>query len=217
MTILNQPRTPSLVSRFQAHSAPSSHRTYTDAALLSALARCARSLGASPTIDQYNSRHQDGPHAHTIIDRFGSWNTALRKAGLGVHRRVTDQELLTTLSALAERLGHVPSPAEIEAARPATFSRSTYTGRFGSLARALRSAGLPVATNVDEQLDLAIKAGARQALASGRVPSMREWGEQRQADASLPSEWQIYRLCQGADMRPWQVFTQLVEDALTSA
>lgn len=214
MTPPAKPRTPSLVRGFSPRRAAHSTRTYTDAELLASLAACARSLGMSPTIDQYNAARGGGPHAHTLIDRFGTWNAALRRASLAVHRRATDEELLATLRDLARDLGRVPAPVDIEAARPSTFSRSTYVAHFGSLSRALRAAGLPVATNVDEQLELAIEAGRRLALVHGSVPTMRAWRSARELDGQLPSEWQIYRLCQGADAPPWSVFSQLVEDVL---
>jgi hypothetical protein len=206
---------PTLIANFTARPA-SRRQAYSDARLLAELTLCADRLGHSPTIDEFAADGAARVHPATIVARFGSWNAAKRRAGLAVSRLHTDQELLQALRELAARLGRTPSAAEIEAARPLTASRSTYSLRFGGTAQALKAAGLDVAIGVDEQLDAAIDAGARMAARTGEIPTMGGWHDLRAAGESLPSEWRIYRLCQGAGIAPWQAFTALVEDRLRS-
>ncbi len=218
MTTSTSAKTPKLIANFDNTKTNPIHngRTYTDAQLLSQLVACAERLGSSPTIDEFNSDPNTHAHAQTIVSRFGSWNAAKRKAGLSVQRFATDQELLDPLRDLARRLGHVPTPSEIDEARPLTVSRTTYAAHFGSLRLALKAAGLAVATNVDEHLDMAIADGVKVATRLGRVPTMTEWAKLRAQGATLPSEWQIYRLCRNETSSPWDVFRALVERAMQS-
>jgi hypothetical protein len=211
-------RTPRLIADLETSAIQTldPHRTYTDTELLAQLVACSKRLGMSPTVEQFNADTECHAHSQTIIARFGSWNTAKRKAGLAVHRFATDEELLEPLRDLASKLGRTPTAAEIESERPLTASRSTYAAHFGSLPLALKAAGLDVAIGVDEQLDAAIKAGVRLALETGRVPGMTEWARMRDEGEPLPSEWQIYRLCRNERVRPWQAFQALVEHELES-
>lgn len=210
--------TPRLIADFDLTLRPANNRrTYTDAFLLAQLIACAERLGSSPTMDEFNADASTSVHAHTLIDRFGSWNAAKRRAGLSVNRFATDEELLGSLKALAAQIGRAPSSREVEAARPLTASPSTYAHHFGSLKGALKAAGIDVAITVDEQLEAAIRAGVRAASRLGYVPSRTEWTQLRESDLSLPTEWQVYRLCRNDRMSAWRTFTALVEDSLAQA
>ena len=94
----------------------------------------------------------DGPHAAaTYFDRFGSWNAALEAAELTPVRqaRVSDADLLTALTELAETLERPPTTGEM--AEQGAYNPATYHSRFGSWNDALVEAGLGT-RNANEQI-----------------------------------------------------------------
>lgn len=187
---------------------------YSDQDLLDQLTACAQALGCSPTMREFETSDVTSAHPQTIIERFGSWNIAKRKAGLRARRFATNEELLTTLKELGALLKRTPTATDVKAC-PKVPALTTFTTRFGSLPVALQKAGFDVAASADERLEKAIAAGV--ALAhrlGGAVPTMGEWKRLRAGGENLPSEWQIYRLCQTHHGKPWAVFTQLVAQRL---
>ena len=109
--------------------------------LLTALQELADELGGTPTNDQMDAQ---GPHsATTYRERFGSWNSAVREAGLEVNyeaTRANKEELLTALQELAGELGRTPTVNEMEEQSP--YSEWIYRDRFGTWNDALEAAGL---------------------------------------------------------------------------
>lgn len=76
----------------------------------------------------------------TIIRRFGSWNLAVKAAGLEttVERNVSDEKLYSALFDLRVTLGRQPSYSEVQS--PACpFHVTTYERRFGSWRQALEA------------------------------------------------------------------------------
>ncbi|SDY06936.1 homing endonuclease associated repeat-containing protein [Nitrosomonas sp. Nm33] len=76
----------------------------------------------------------------TVIRRFGSWNTAIEKAGLEkfVERNIPDQKLFAAIYDLWIKLGRQPSYSEIQ--RPhCYYSAKPYEQRFGSWRKALEA------------------------------------------------------------------------------
>lgn len=78
----------------------------------------------------------------TIISEFGSWKQALEEAGLDLspHRyvckdQIPEHELLKELGRIWRDLGHHPSKAEWEYAKP-KYSYTTYKTRFGGWLKA---------------------------------------------------------------------------------
>jgi hypothetical protein len=69
----------------------------------------------------------------TLIRRFGSWNGALRTAGLSISNElyISDECLFDNILALWQYYGRQPRRAEL-ACRPSTISQSPYNRRFGS-------------------------------------------------------------------------------------
>ncbi len=77
-------------------------------------------------------------HPATISHRFGSWNTALEKAGLAVkkHQKLTEAELLRNLKKVWDSLGR--QPRNIEMTKPLSdYSAGVYSRRWGSWLQAL--------------------------------------------------------------------------------
>ncbi|QLH78274.1 HNH endonuclease [Halosimplex rubrum] len=107
--------------------------------LLTALQGFAEKLGRPPTTDEMD---RSGPYTSNSYKRaFGTWNRALRQAGLEVHSvwDVSEEDLISELNSLAEELGHVPRKDEMR--NQGKWSAAVYQERFGSWNEALRAAG----------------------------------------------------------------------------
>ncbi len=74
----------------------------------------------------------------TLIRRFGSWNGAVKSAGLDtpIERNVPDADLYTALYDLWVALGRQPNYSEVQKPR-CRFHVATYERRFGSWRKAL--------------------------------------------------------------------------------
>ncbi len=145
-------------------------------------------------------------------ERFGSWNRAKRAAGLVPRRFATKEELLQCLRDLGERIGRVPTSKDIDAHRGLVPSKSLYWHTFGSLTDALREAGFDVPVG-EERVERAITQGIVMARRLGRLPKFADWGEARRSDASLLTEWQVYRMFE-ARRGAWATFQYLVRERL---
>jgi hypothetical protein len=65
----------------------------------------------------------------------------------------------------------------------------------------------------EERLERAVADGAALARELGRLPKMADWKSARARDATLLSEWQVYRM---VDVHPgaWSAFQYLVRERL---
>jgi hypothetical protein len=152
-------------------------------------------------------------HPQTVIEHFGSWNAAKRRAGLVPRRFATREELLGQLRALGDELGRTPTARDIDERKRSMPSKSLLWHTFGSLAAALREAGFDVPLG-EERLERAVVQGATLARGLGRLPKMADWAEARRADDSLLTEWQVYRMI---DVQPaWAAFQFLVRERLVA-
>src|ERR671934_2124861 len=57
-------------------------KRYSDEQILGELRECAQRLGRSPTMKEFGGDRATNVHPQTVIEHFGSWNAAKRKAGL---------------------------------------------------------------------------------------------------------------------------------------
>jgi hypothetical protein len=187
-------------------------RRYTDEQILEALRASAVRLGRSPTMKEFAADDEAGMHPQTVIEHFGTWNAAKRAAGLMPRRFATREELVEQLRRLGEEVGHTPTAQDIRARRGTMPSASLYWHTFGSLSTALREAGFDVAVG-EERLERAIAQGADLARRIERLPKFGDWQEARRADASLLTEWQVYRLFE-ARRGAWATFQYLVRERL---
>lgn len=119
------------------------------------------------------------PICHTVYKRiFGSWNNALREAGLVPYSNKNDQELLEELKRVSKELGKVPTVTECHQIK---LNVSRYQKRFGSWNKALELAGLPVKNSrrrgitTEQYVDLLKEYTTK----LGRVPSSKEIQEGR--------------------------------------
>ena len=117
-------------------------KRYTDEQILDQLRDCAKALGRSPTMREFERHDGTTVHPQTVIERFGSWNAAKREAGLVPRRFATKAELLQCLRLLGDKISRVPTSKDIDEHRGLVPSKSLYWHTFGSLTNALREAGL---------------------------------------------------------------------------
>jgi Homing endonuclease associated repeat len=187
-------------------------RRYSDEAILAELKACAARLGRSPTMREFASDSKTRVHPQTVIEHFGSWNEAKRRAGLVPRRFATREELLELLKQLGARLGRTPTAKDLDANRRSMPSKSLYWHTFGSLTTALREAGFDVPVG-EERLERAVDQGADIARTLGRLPKFADWGEARRADQTLLTEWQVYRMFD-ARRGAWSTFQFLIRERL---
>jgi len=199
---------PDALAAFQA----AIRKRYSDEEILEELRACAVRIGRSPTMKEFGADPESRVHPQTVIEHFGSWNRAKRLAGLVPRRFATRDELLQALRDLGERLGRVPTAKDIDAHRGLVASKSLYWHTFGSLTQALREAGFDVPVG-EERLERAIDQGVELARRLGRLPKFADWSQARKADASLLTEWQVYRMFD-ARRGAWPSFQYLVRERL---
>jgi len=187
-------------------------RRYSDRQILAELRASAKRLGRSPTMREFEADPDASIHPQTVVERFGSWNVAKRRAGLVPRRFATRDDLLRLLRELGEELGRTPTSKDLEARRGRMPSKSLYWHTFGSLTAALREAGFDVPVG-EERLERAIEQGTALARRLGRLPRFADWAEARRGDAALLTEWQVYRAL-GAGRGAWSAFQYLVRERL---
>src|SRR5437867_435433 len=187
-------------------------KRYTDEQIVAEIVACAERLGRSPTMRECAGDADTAVHPQTVIEHFGSWNTAKRAAGLVPRRFATREELLGLLRSLGDELGRPPTARDIDEHKGRLPSKSLYWHTFGSLTNALREAGFDVPVG-EERLERAVEQGAELARKLHRLPKFADWGEARRRDDSLLTEWQVYRMFD-ARRGAWSTFQFLVRQYL---
>jgi len=190
-------------------------KRYSDEQILEELTASAKRLGRSPTMREFADDPMTSVHPQTVIEHFGSWNEAKRKAGLVPRRFATREELLELLRELGKELDRIPTARDIEANRGRMPSKSLYWHTFGSLANALREAGFDVPVG-EEKLERALEQGVVLARKLKRLPKFADWADARRDDETLMTEWQIYRMFQGR-RGAWSTFQFLIRERLVEA
>jgi hypothetical protein len=186
-------------------------RRYSDEQILEELHACAQRLGRSPTMREFAADAETSVHPQTVIEHFGSWNNAKRRAGLVPRRFATREELLQLLRALGDELGRAPTAKDVDA-RKAMPSKSLYWHTFGSLSNALREAGFDVPVG-EERLERAVEHGVELARRLHRLPKFADWAAARREDPALLTEWQVYRMFD-ARRGAWSTFQFLIAERL---
>ena len=187
-------------------------KRYSDEQILAELRACAQRLGKSPTMREFAVDPETTVHPQTVIEHYGSWNAAKRAAGLVPRRFATREELLGLLRDLGEELRRPPTARDIDEHKGRLPSKSLYWHTFGSLSNALREAGFDVPVG-EERLERAVEQGLELARRLGRLPKFADWAEARKEDASLLTEWQVYRMLD-ARRGAWSTFQFLVRQRL---
>lgn len=159
--------------------------SYTKEELIDEIQRIAKRLNKSPTRREIDALSAQGLTASSVtyIRLFGSFNEALRQAGLASNKDTveikSDEVLLYELKDLADTLGKTPTKKDINEftqSGGAIASVATYIRRFGSFNNALIKAGLlptrevPTSKN-DEELLAELRLLAAQL---GKIPTKRD-------------------------------------------
>jgi len=106
--------------------------------LLDELRRLTDDLGQPPSMAEMNDRGRYS--AATYVNRFGSWNDALRESGQTPRVNATDTELLDELRRLADELDRSPSVSDVD--EHGRYTAAAYIHRFGSFNDAKAEIGL---------------------------------------------------------------------------
>jgi hypothetical protein len=199
---------PEALASFQAGI----RKRYSDEQILGELRASAERLKRSPTMREFASDPGTTVHPQTVIEHFGSWNEAKRAAGLVPRRFATRDELVGVLRELGAELGRTPTAKDLDERRGSMPSKSLYWHTFGSLSSALREAGFDVPVG-EERLERAVEQGSALARRLGRLPKFADWAEERTRDASLLTEWQVYRMFD-ARRGAWSTFQFLIRERL---
>lgn len=110
-----------------------------DEELLADLREVAKKVGVT-TVQQKKYREIGNFADTTLSKRFGSWNKALKKAGLEISNEnlITDERLFENLLNLWQHLGRQPRRSDLTN-KMSQFSQSPYYRRFGSWTVALEN------------------------------------------------------------------------------
>jgi hypothetical protein len=187
-------------------------KRYSNDQILAELRDSAERLGRSPTMREFAADPETTVHPQTVIEHFGSWNAAKREAGLVPRRFATREELVGLLRELGEDLGRTPTAKDLDERRGSMPSKSLYWHTFGSLAEALREAGFDVPVG-EERLERAVEQGMKLARRLKRLPKFADWAAARRTDATMMTEWQVYRMFD-ARRGAWSTFLFLIKERL---
>jgi len=202
---------PAALAEFQAGL----RKRYSDAQILGELKDCAERLGRSPTMREFAADPETTVHPQTVIEHFGSWNAAKREAGLVPRRFATRAELVGLLRELGDELGRPPTARDLDDRKGSVPSKSLYWHTFGSLTNALREAGFDVPVG-EERVERAVEQGVALARKLKRLPKFADWADARKGNASLFTEWQVYRMFD-ARRGAWATFQYLIRERLLDA
>lgn len=110
--------------------------------LVADIQRLSAELGRPPKAAEYD---EQGEYSRSPIRRrFGSWNEALIRAGVGVGKeyRIADDRLLHDIREVAEEIDETPSGRQYR--QYGNFGWETIRDRFGTWNEAVEKAGLEV-------------------------------------------------------------------------
>jgi hypothetical protein len=149
----------------------------------------ARELGRTPRVTDWRGPFGIGP----VLACFGSWNAALKAAGLAPNRRTirparrrfSDRDCLEALRRLAQELGYRPAYTDLKTeagVRCGCPGEKTLYDRFGSLSAALKAAGLD-GLPTRRELEARRKAEEAKRLASSGFVLAKEVADLQQRQA----------------------------------
>ncbi|MBR3252842.1 DEAD/DEAH box helicase family protein [Candidatus Saccharibacteria bacterium] len=171
-------------------------RGHKEVDLIEALQRKAQELGRTPKIKDLDIDPTIAS-GYTYVTRFGSWNNALKAAGLDINKQQkvrTREELINDLQRKAQELGRTPTRRDVDT-DPKMACGGVYAAFFGSWNNALKVAGLEIIlqskrNQTEEEL---IENLQRKALELGRTPTRKDVS----TDPKMPNEYTYIRRFDG--------------------
>ncbi len=147
---------------------------YSQKELIDYLQKAAVELGHSPFINEMDEL-KGYPSSSAFVYQFGSWNEALKAAGLKVNRikEYSREELITYLQKAVKELGRTPSGDEMNKLNGYP-SVTAFTNQFGSWNEAIEAAGLKKFGYTEDQLINYLQKAAKEL---GHTPSTIEMGK----------------------------------------
>lgn len=144
--------------------------------LIAELQRLADQLNHPPGLRDMS---QDGAHSSkTYQKKFGSWNNALRAAGLGINEEtnIDKSDLIDELRRLAEELGRTPTSRDM--ADRGKYGTATYTHKFGSWNDAVQEADFEIVRQRDVSRNEMVSEIQRLADKLGQPPAVHQMRDQ---------------------------------------
>lgn len=123
------------------------HRNITEENFIKDLQSVARKIKKdSLSCEEYDKHGKF--HPSTLMNKFGSWNNALIRAGLNIrkYQNITKQELIDDLKYVATSLNKISVTKE-DYDNNGKFGSTTFAKKFGSWFKALETAGLQKTRN----------------------------------------------------------------------
>ena len=161
------------------------HKQYSNHKLKGYLTKYSKQYNKTPRMEDFTS-NKNLPAPITYVSRFGSWNSALKQAGLKINVRkdFSDKELLGTLKKLNIRLGRTPIMKDF-ASEKGLPEATVFKDHFGSWNNALKLAGLevkyPLRKWTKEELLYKLR---KKATKLGKCPTQRDIDK----DSSMPAK-----------------------------
>ena len=143
--------------------------------LVSAICELASKKGRAPTRSEMD---EEGKYSSfPAVKKFGSWNEALRTAGLepNLEFELSDEAILDEIHRVAEKVGGTPTTDDID--REARFSVGAVTNSFDSWNKALYAADLSPNVEFSISNEDIIKAIRRLGKRLNRPPTAAEMGD----------------------------------------
>jgi DNA invertase Pin-like site-specific DNA recombinase len=126
---------------------PRRQASWSDQEIIAALQEWAARHGRPPNSCEWLTGSPDRPSSLCIRRRFGSWERALKRAGLKPNQRQqprywTNTEILDALKTWTERHGHPPKATDWTRAEPGRPCARSVTQRYGTFSGGLAAAKL---------------------------------------------------------------------------
>ena len=167
----------------------SDKKYYTKEDLINSLRKLYNKFGRAPRYDKDFGIKNNMPSSKTFGKRFGSFNNALRLAGIPItkeYKRYNNNKLITILKLFAKKIGKTPRRKDFYYNKNMP-DPNTYKIKFGSFNKAIKLAGLEINNSKffyytnKELLNLLTKISKK----LGRTPNNYDFKHMKE----LPSMW----------------------------
>lgn len=128
---------------------PRVHRGATETDVLDAIRMLGAERGRAPSAPEFDADERIPYTFNVAINRFGSWNDAIREAGfepnkeqsgdVGLNTSVTSETIIAEISRVASEIGHAPTKDEFD--EHCDITAQCAQQRFDGWNNALRAAG----------------------------------------------------------------------------